>query len=393
MVIENKRDRFILSRYMYRVGEPIISDSEYDALLEDITISIREGTDILGLSEYIARTYDDDPIPYDTLLRYGLNAVTPTVNGVDRSFLVEDKSMSIRKVDNMLEVFNFVQSFRDSRFMISIKMDGDNIKSEINDCALKLALTRGRDSAGFDVTSAIKNLMPEEIPIQTRHVIVGEVFVPEQYLQHLKETYDMNKYKTTRTAAMTMLRRPQDHKPEDLALMQYVIFNCDGLSATVSGTYNALDELGFDVPPFRTFDDPPQDYAQFSEFFEGLMDHMKKLQDERGLPADGLVLEVDSFDANSTVKNQYDSRQIAVKFKHWSSSIYTGIIKNVIMEQRKVYCCCKVEIEDVTTDDGCTASVINVHNPSHLLDKGLWVGDEIQFERQSGTINVLVTDK
>lgn len=389
--VESLVERFLLARYLYKVGNPALEDREYDNLLAEIERGVSVGIYTEAI-EFINRTYDDDPVPYDLLLKYAIPIETTTSTGSDRSFLVEDKSMSIQKVDNMSDVFGFINSFRGERFALSIKMDGDNIKSELNNGELLLSLTRGRDSEGIEVTTSVKNLMPDNMLMKEHKVITGEVFVPERFLGHLKNTYDQNKYKTTRTAAMTMLRRPQDHKPEDLQLMEYVIFSCDGLAPTVSETYEQLSRLGFAVPPILTFEqDIPDTLEQFTPFFTELMERMYSLQTARGLPADGLVLEVDRFDVTSTVRNQYDSRQIAVKFGHWSSSIYTGIIKNIIMEQRKAYCCCKVEIEGVTTDDGCTATVINVYNPSHILDKNLWIGDEIQFERQSGTINVLVT--
>ena len=64
------------------------------------------------------------------------------------------------------------------------------------------------------------------------------------------------------------------------------------------------------------------------------------------------------------------------------------VITSIIIEQRRVFCCCKVTIEPVITSDGCEAVVINTFNPSFLLNNNLKVGSTIQFARQSGTVNV-----
>lgn len=385
----NKLDQFILARYFYRVGEFYISDAEYDLLVNEL-----EG--VPEASEYLSRTYDDDVVPTELLKQIGYAVdihVERDEEVIDSSFLAEDKSMSIRKVDTMAETFDFFNAFKGEEFCLSIKMDGDNIKSEVLDGDWKLSLTRGRDSAGINVTTAMRYVIPKSIELPGHYIVTGEVFVPEEHLHHLKESYDDTKYKTTRTGAMTILRRPRDHKQEDIELMKFVVFSCDGLADSVSATYEKLKESGFEVSPYMVLSNIPTEFEEFSSWFENLMDDMYNKQKDLGLPADGLVLETNRFNVDSTVKDQYDSRQIAIKFKHWSPSIYTGVIKRIVVEQRRVFCCCKVEIEPTQTDDGCTATTINIFNPSFLLDFDLGVGDKVRFERQSGTINVLVNDK
>lgn len=383
----DKLEQFIIARYMYRIGEDFISDWEYDELLDKITNN-------KALEDYTSRTYDDDYIPVELLEKYNMSEyITNSLQSErDISFLAEDKSMSIRKIDNMEDVFYFCQAFRNQELCLSIKMDGDNIKSEILNSELLLSLTRGRASMGIDVTESMLQIIPKDMNLDGHRVVTGEVFVPEEHLEYLRNKYDVTKYKTTRTSAMTMLRRPQDHDLEDLNKMEFVTFSCDGLADTVSETYEALRDVGFSIAPYLVLSDIPDNLADFTVYFEELMDTMYHEQEQRGLPADGLVLEVNNYHINSEIKDQYDSRQIAVKFGHWASTVYTGVIKKIIIEQRRVYCCCKVEIEPLKTNDGCLATTINIFNPSFLLDKKLGVGDKIKFERQSGTVNVLVND-
>lgn len=379
---------YILSRYFYRIGQPIIADSTYDALHEEMVESN-------SLKEYTSRTYDDDEVPVDLLLKVGYINV-PVENSTQRdiSFLVEDKSKSIKSVDNMKAVFDFCLRFRNKELVLSIKMDGNNIKSEISDQKLKLSLTRGRASNGIDVTDAMLRVFPKEVKISGHQVLIGEVFLPPEHLPYVRKKYgEEAKYKTSKSAAISFLRRTVDHSEEDYKLLDFRVFSCDGLSDTVTGTYEELKQAGFRVPPYVLLENIPDDFGQFEIFMDNLMKSMRAIQLEQGLPADGLVLELNNLSVETEVKDQYDERQIALKFGPWSSSISKGRIKSILVEQQRVFCSTRVEIEPILTDDGCEATYINVFNPSFLFEGKLSVGSEIAFERQSGAVNVMINNK
>jgi hypothetical protein len=131
----------------------------------------------------------------------------------------------------------------------------------------------------------------------------------------------------------------------------------------------------------------------FALWFFSIMSTVYADQEKLYLPADGAVLEVNDLGYKVDSVGQYHDSQVAVKFGPWASKSYKSKIKSIIVQQRNVYCCCKVEIEPVMTADGCMATVINVYNPSHLIKHGLTVGKEIPFRRQSGTINVLAVEE
>ena len=59
-ILASKRlgDIFILARYFYRIGEPIISDQVYEKIVAAVKHFRPE-----NLVAYLDRTYDDDPVP------------------------------------------------------------------------------------------------------------------------------------------------------------------------------------------------------------------------------------------------------------------------------------------------------------------------------------------
>ena len=78
-------------------------------------------------------------------------------------------------------------------------------------------------------------------------------------------------------------------------------------------------------------------------------------------------------------KDQYVSRQLALKFDHWGYACYEGIIKSIRIEQRRVNKSVRIEIEPVKTRDGNNATVINSFNPSIIIENDLYIGKKDIF--------------
>ena len=378
-------DRYIICRYLYRIGKSPISDADYDVL----HLAIKEAG---LLPEYTERSYDDDPIPFDLLVTYGYTSVDVSNNTPrDDSFLIEDKSMSIDSVTSHEEVWSFFSKFKGIRKVLSVKLDGNNIKCDVENDAFNLCLTRGRDSNGFDVTQPMRYIFPANASLPGRFLMRGECFIDESYLESLRKRYDDSIYKTPKSAAISLLLRPSEHSREDYEYLRFYAFSCDGLATSVSETYEKLSQYGFLVPPYLVLENEPETYEDFVVWFESILDDIRDKQGS--LSADGLVLEIDDNAIETEIQGMYDNRQIALKYHHWKSKTYTGVIKDVIIEQRKAFCCCKVEIIPIVTDDNSTATIINTFNPSFLIDNGLTIGSVIEFERWAGTVNIMVGGK
>ena len=393
--MQESLELYIICRYLYRVGKSPLTDAQYESLHEWVL-----GTG--ELPDYVSRTYDDDPIPWDLLNRYGysfVEEISPEIsqNSAEKQagfeFLVEDKSFSIRALKDFFELWSWFQKFPNIRKIASIKLDGNNVKSLVGSDTFILSLTRGRSSNGFDVTSAINRLYPEGVKLPEGSVVRGECFVFPSKLEELRSYYGDDIYKTPKSAAISLLRRPNDHLPVHYNGLSYVIFSCDGLSDCVSGTYQKLHSLGLSVPPYEILVGEPLEYSEFCLWISEILDKLWEVQQEMGMPADGVVIELDEFDIDTAVSYQYQDGQVAVKFSHWSPRLYQGIIKDILVEQRRVHCSWRVRIEPVTTDDGCEATTINIFNPSFLLDFGLEIGSMIEFERNAGAVNILVNGK
>ena len=383
-------DVFILARYFYRIGKPIISDQLYERV-ENVVKQFKPQE----LVPYLNRTYDDDPIPVELLNEIGVAPVTfsnPLEKQSLYNYLDEEKSLSIKSVTSYKEAFEFFNRYRIEQqdIMTSLKLDGDNSKTLYLDNELRLSLSRGRSGFGFDFTEQIKNLFPRHLTADAKELkVYAECFVDKDYLPVLRQKYKSDGYKTAKSAAISLLR--VQHDKEDYGHLRAIVHGVEGLASTVEDTFKLAKKLGFEVVEHKLihWECIPASYTEFKAWLKkNIFDYY--YDRTQGIPSDGIVLEVNDFNYMGNQKNQYSDRQLALKFEQWSFKCYKGIVKSIIWEQKRVYASCRLQIETMQTDDGCSADFINCFNFSILVNNDIHVGSEIYYVRNSDAVNILV---
>lgn len=378
-------DLYVLSRFMYRIGKPMVDDAFYDEL-ERI---IKEAG---LLKEYTSRTYDDDPVPYDLLKEFNLTSELPDMGTMSKysKYLDEEKSLSIQPLTKYRDIFKFtMEKGEDMIFML--KVDGINGKQLYVNGNLELAMSRGRNGQGFDLTRNVAKILPCKINVKEEEVkVFCEFFAYESKLEFLRSKYGMDKYKTPKSSAISMLR--VEHDIEDYKNLNGLAFRIEGVEhlKTKEEMLIYLKDLGFNTVPYLVakWESIPKEFEAFVEWLEKICSLFYK--ETEVLPSDGLVLEVNRLDYSDKVSNQYSDRNIAIKLSYWSFGKYRAVVEDIIMEQQRVKASCRVRIKPLRTKDGCNARIVNVYNPRILIENNINIGSEIVFERNSGAINSLV---
>lgn len=386
------RKLYILCRYFYRIGEPISGDKFYD----ELDRTLREKSAFFpDLQEYFDRTYDDDPIPYDLLAQMGVQAIDMPDLQVTCSlarYLDEEKSNSIKSVTSYEETYEYLMLFVASKldFMVSLKTDGLNTKMLYENGKFALSLSRGRHGNGIDYTENSAKIMPTMVSTEQEHLkVTGESYVVEEALPLLRDMYDENKYKTCKSSAQSMLRVA--HEREHYKYLKTLVFMAEGLAPTLDKMFLQLEAGGFNTVPHRLFrwQEIPTIRDEFDIWLKSeLLDYIW----ERGIgiPSDGIVVEVNDLSYEGLQHNQYNTRQLALKFEQWQYKISSGIIRDIVIEQKRVYKSVRIAIDPIVTYDGCKAEYINSFNPSILIHNDLFIGKKIYFERNSGAVNILL---
>lgn len=374
---------YVAARYCYKVGLPTLSNETYDRLEEELRKNHYE-----ECKEYLERSYDDDPVPSKLLELLRIEEVPVGVSDELYKYLEEEKSNSIRAVRSFEEAYEFVLNNRGKEMMFSLKLDGVNKKMLYLDGVFRLSLSRGRSSNSLDYTQGSKRIVPSRLEDKGVVKITGECFVDEQCLPALRVKYNPERYKTCKSAAISMLRVA--HDTEDYKGLRMCAFSMDGVGFhSVDSMYRHLEESGFRTPPHFLAIPPIDSLKVFSDW---LQNNVFNVLAEQGVsfPSDGVVMEVNDLTGVFREQNQYSDRQIALKFAQWDFEVLKGKIVDIKIEQQRVYKSVRIKIEPIVSSDGCTAEYINSFNPRILIDNDLFVGKTVYFERNAGAVNVLV---
>lgn len=382
---ERVTDLYILCRFMYRIGKPILDDKYYDTIEQRIK-------DAGLMQEYTSRTYDDDPVPYELLVEFNLTSEIPDMGTTSKysKYLDEEKSLSIQPFTKYRDIFNFTMEKREDMIFM-LKVDGINVKQLYIKDNMELSMSRGRNGQGFDLTKNVVKVAPCKLNTEREEVkVFSEYFVYESQLDYLRDKYGKDKYKTPKSSAISMLR--VEHEKEDYKCLNGLAFHIEGVETleTKQEMLQYLQDLGFSVVPHLVvkWENIPQTFDEFVKWLEKICGIFYK--ETEALPSDGLVLEVNRLNYSENVNNQYSNRNIAIKLSYWSFGKYRAVVEDIMIEQQRVKASCRVKIKPLRTKDGCNATVVNVYNPRILIENNINIGSEIVFERNSGAINSLV---
>ena len=384
-------DAFALIRYAYRIGEPVVDDAVYDNFERSFRKTHPQ-------SEFSRQTYDDDPVPYRLLDEFGIMPVTFNSES-DYSDMVQvlndDKSLSMSSVTRVEDAWPYFQMLRLNKldFMASLKTDGVNTKMLYYKGDLLISLSRGRGAAtSLDYMTGSSKIMPKSIS-DTHGIeklrITGESYVDKDKLQYLRDKYDVNRYKTSKSSAISMLRT--EHQAEDYKYLHTAVFAADGLENTLDKMFNHLVLEGFEVVPheLHSWTEIPDNFDEFKSWLvTNVMTPIAKKGE--GMPSDGCAIEVNDLLWVGEQHDQYSNRQLALKFGYWAFKVYKGVITDIKTEQKRVYKSVRVRIEPISTDDDCKAEYINSFNPRILIDNDLYEGKEVYFEKNAGAVNILI---
>lgn len=257
--------KYMISRWAYSVGSPILSDAEY-AILD------RAMKRQYPNNPYCQRSWSSDPCPVALLKEYGYQDLIKAV-------VLSDKTESIPSLNSPVEVRLTYEAMH-TPHSVSLKHDGWNIQASYYSHDLVNIQTRGRSSDAMDASS-LTALLPKHIPEPGRVLVVMECTVPDAEFPWFKERFGVA---SQRGAVSTALANPK-------SCLDHIAIHAHGVrcSSVVADKFSLLKSWGFHVPM----------YAWVNHYLE-LMDQVKAFsayKDQYGIPTDGLVVEGEATNA------------------------------------------------------------------------------------------------
>lgn len=332
--------KFIIARWAYSVGKPIITDAEYTTLLRYFQETRPEW-------EYVTRSWSSDPCPTKILKEEGMEYLIEAIT-------LSDKTESIPSLNSWKEVLDvYEHADFGAQPTISYKHDGWNVQATYYNGELVSVNTRGRSSDALDV-SVLKPLYPQTIPEKGKIKVIAECTVSTELFREMKQKFNNA---LERSAVRTALVNP-----EFACRLSIHAFDIIGLQG--APIFPTLQQWGFRVPSW-----------EYVYSYNNLIDAIHKFDagyGSYGFPTDGLVV------ANG--RERY-----AIRVGNWEEPIYTSYVTGYEQSYGPYTISMKVLIKPVHTSKGMQMR-IPLTNLSRIITNHLEIGYPIAFNTVSGAI-------
>lgn len=336
--IKDVRERFIVARWAYSVGKPILKDSEYTLLFEFMQARYPD-------DEYLKRSWSSDPCPVELLKKYDMLHLAETVT-------ITDKTESIPSLNTWDSVHAEFLQFHGAG-TLSMKHDGWNIQASYINGHLVRIQTRGRLYNSMNV-EILKSMVPDTVPWTDNSRVIMEATVSKKNFDYCKYMFgNVNE----RSAVHTVLA-----KPEYIHLIDLHAFDIHGVDLKGRCKFDVLKEAGFLVPLYYSV----HSYDDIISYTSVL----SSAKEEYGSPTDGIV-----FDGPFTR---------AIRLLAWEEPILRSYVTGYDESFRIHYISPELRIRPVIRNGGVQRHIA-ITNWQRIIDNNLQPGYPVAFRLASAS--------
>lgn len=367
----------------YVVNNPVISDAEYDRLMDQLKSLEDEYPDL------------QDP-----------NSPTQRVGGqpLDEFETFEHSApmQSIKSVREKEEVKNFVNNVKerlettDVPFIAEPKYDGAAIELIYEDGELEVAATRGDGERGDDITKNAKTI--HEIPLVLREsearpypprlIVRGEVYMRKDEFQEFnkqREEQGEEKFANPRNAAAGSLKQldPQITAERPLHAFIYQGVHLEDQFDTHMNILQSLEEWGLKVNLEK---------IQICNSVEELLAYHEKLanqQEDLPYEIDGVVFKVNNLAYREALGRRTNSPRWVLAYK-FEAQRETTKLKDIQVQVGRTGRLTPVAILEPVQVGGVEVSRASLHNQNEIEKKDIRIEDRVLVERAGDVIPHIV---
>ena len=348
------KQKIVEANRAYRAGDPILSDQEYDDLLESLKSSMSE----------------DEYESFVSTLNEG--TIEKNIDGkVKHPFIMG--SLTKIKNEEPEEVKKFIKENIKTALSVSAKVDGISSRAEYRNGKLVSLTTRGDGYFGQDITSKAKYIkgLPSVLPHGAwdnfTGSIRGELVIMREDFECIKDRF------SNRRNAVAGIMNRKDSLEDDLRLVSFVPYTILGNQYAKSEQFGFLEDVGFNVAWNVLIDKSGIDDTIVDWLF-------KTAQDELPYETDGLVI------CDSEWRNEDKYRPDGCKAFKINQSI--GITKVIGFDWGTPSANGKftpVALLEPIQLAGTTVKRVTSNNISYLEKMGIEIGKTVRI-RKSGEI-------
>ena len=357
----NLKDKIEQANKAYRLGNSIISDKEYDELLEQYKKEVSSEE-----FEKFIKTLNEGAIEYGEKIKH------PYIMG----------SLSKLKYETPAEVKEFIDKYCNS-LNVSAKVDGISCRLHYENGKLTSASTRGDGYEGISLTDKIAfvGFAPNKLGIgklddKYKSIDVrGELVILKRNFCYLKD-----KFANPRNAVAGIINR-KDWNQEDVSDVSFIAYTILGQQFTKEEQFALLSAWGFKTAWNQTF----RPYYFKDNNLDVVEELFKYASQEFEYETDGLVI------CDAHYRNEDKYRPDACKAFKINQLVGTTRLVDVSFEgPSKNGLHVPVAVVDPVNLGGATITRCTLHNLDFINEKDLKYGSKVRILRSGDVIPKII---
>jgi DNA ligase (NAD+) len=382
--VEQLREEINYHNYLYYVlDQPIISDSDYDALMREL--------------KEIEGKYPETVTPDSPTQRIGA-APSEKFASVPHSVPM----LSLDDAFSQKEVLDFDQ--RGKRLLqideelectVEPKMDGLAVELVYENGRFVLGSTRGDGYTGEDVTTNLRTIRSIPLKLIDRHLsppsrleVRGEIFISKDAFEHLNERRIEDgepPFANPRNAAAGSLRQldPNITASRPLNIFCYGIGIVEGYSIeTQWDVLSSLRKWGLKVNPMA---------EKLKGINEAIRYYLRinKKREELDYEIDGIVIKINNLGLQKRLGAKAKSPRWALAYKFEAAQAITKIIE-IQLSVGRTGAVTPIALMEPVKVGGVVVSRATLHNEDEIRRKDVMIGDWIIVRRAGDVIPEVV---
>ncbi len=373
--------------YQYHVlDRPIISDGEFDGLLQELRGIENKHPD------WISRESPTQRVGSNVSEKFGKISHVAPVLSLANAFSEEDVKSWLDRITKLDERIKFAD------FVLEPKIDGLTVVLTYQNGILIQGTTRGDGIVGEDITPNIRTIrsIPLKVPINNHQlkvpdllVVRGEVFMFNSEFEELNAALVKKGEKTwlnPRNTAAGSLRQlnPEITASRPLRIYTYQILSHNGgeIPKTQWELLEYLNELGFPVSPASVYcENANQMLQQLAPW--------KETRENLDYDIDGVVIKVnDLLIASELGFVGKDPRgAIALKFPAMEA---TTTLENIGINIGRTGVLTPYAIFEPVQCGGVVVKQATLHNFDFIREKDIRIGDRVMIKRAGDVIPYVI---
>ena len=366
-ILQLRRELEYHNKLYYVLDSPVISDYEYDMLMQRLKALEAEHPELITPDSPTQRVGGQALSQFEPVQhQVPLESLTDVFSH-EELFAFGDRMDSL-----LLEAHDYV---------VEPKIDGLSMSLEYENGVFVRGATRGDGVTGENVTENLRTVRSLPLHIEKapeRLIVRGEVYMSKAVFAELNTEREINGealLANPRNAAAGSMRQ-LDPKVAASRKLDIICFNMqyssDGAYRTHAETLDAMREMGFPVVP----------YTRFGNIHD-CVQQIEWLGENRGeLPydMDGAVIKINSLAQRQQLGSTAKAPRWAVAYKYPPEKKESRVLDIVVQVGRTGVLTPKVIVEPVRLA-GTSVSAATLHNQDNIDRLDLRIGDTVLLQK------------